>query len=173
MTVAPRQIRYRRLGRLRVFVVWTASDTPSTFAIRFGVARIQRRCPCHLLARTSRISMTDIFRRIFELTRAHVGSGSDTPPVGDIPYADASANASSESVPDPDEDDELAGYYANLEIPYGSDLPTVRAAWKRMMKTYHPDLHGDDPQKRQVAGELTAELTRAYQALSAALGDGK
>ncbi|HCV26145.1 MAG TPA: J domain-containing protein [Candidatus Latescibacteria bacterium] len=117
--------------------------------------------------------MTDIFRRIFELTRAHVGSGSDTPPVGDIPYANASANASSESVPDPDEDDELAGYYVNLEIPYGSDLPTVRTAWKRMMKTYHPDLHGDDPQKRQVAGELTAELTRAYQALAAALGDGK
>jgi DnaJ-class molecular chaperone len=59
----------------------------------------------------------------------------------------------------------LAGYYANLEIPYGSDQETVRAAWKQMMKKYHPDLHGEDPEKRRIAGELTAELTHAYQAL--------
>ena len=115
----------------------------------------------------------DLFQRLFELTRAHIGSRSGTPPVTDIPYDEPSAGPSDESVPDAGIDDELAGYYANLEIPYGSDLPTVRAAWKRMMKTYHPDLHGDDPQKRQVAGELTAELTRAYQALSASLGGDK
>ena len=66
----------------------------------------------------------------------------------------------------------LAGYYGNLEIPYGSDLHTVRAAWKRMMKKYHPDLHGEDAQKRQVAGELTAELTRAYQELVTVLERG-
>jgi curved DNA-binding protein CbpA len=63
----------------------------------------------------------------------------------------------------------LAGYYANLEIPYGSDLSAVRSAWKQMMKRYHPDLHGEDPEKRQVASELTAELTRAYQELAKVL----
>ncbi len=117
--------------------------------------------------------MSDLFQRIFNLTRAHLDSRLETPPVSEIPHADSSANTSHESAPKPDVDDELAGFYANLEVPYGSDLTTVRAAWKRMMKTYHPDLHGDDPQKRQVAGELTAELTRAYQALSAALGGDK
>lgn len=122
-------------------------------------------------ASTSEICVPgDLFQRLLELTRAHIGSRPGTPPVTDIPYDDTSAGASDASVPDAQIDDELAGYYANLEIPYGSDLPTVRAAWKRMMKTYHPDLHGDDSNKRQVAGELTAELTRAYQALSAALG---
>ena len=137
--------------------------------------------------------VSDLSQRLFNLTRAHLGSRSDTRPVGDNPYAkssgrhsntsssydeasshdDGTSDASHESAADPNVDDELAGYYANLEIPYGSDLATVRTAWKRMMKTYHPDLHGDDPQKRQVAGELTAELTRAYQALSASLGGDK
>ena len=60
-------------------------------------------------------------------------------------------------------DPELAGYYANLEIPYGSDLETARRAWKSLMKKYHPDLHASDPQKRDLANGLTAELTKAYQ----------
>ena len=65
-------------------------------------------------------------------------------------------------------DPRLAGYYANLEIPYGSDLPTARTAWKRLMKTYHPDLHGRDPERRRLANQITAELTRAYQGIEAA-----
>ena len=60
-------------------------------------------------------------------------------------------------------DPELAGYYANLEIAYGSDLETVRRAWRSLMKKYHPDLHASDPQKRDLANRLTAELTKAYQ----------
>jgi|TARA_B110000196_G_C20634455_1_gene425579 DnaJ-domain-containing protein 1 len=104
----------------------------------------------------------DLFNRLFELTRAYVGSRSgserawenDTEPV-------ASTRPEAGATQDP----ELARYYANLEIPYGSDIETVRAAWKRMMKKYHPDLHSTDPQKRQVADELSAALTRAYQEL--------
>ena len=56
----------------------------------------------------------------------------------------------------------LAKYYANLEIPYGSDLETATAAWKRLMKKYHPDRHSSDPQKQKVANELVQELNRAY-----------
>ena len=72
----------------------------------------------------------------------------------------------------PPRDERLAGYYANLEIPYGSDLATVRAAWKDLMKKYHPDLHGADPEKQRLAGEITANLTRACQELEAALERG-
>ena len=61
---------------------------------------------------------------------------------------------------------------ANLTLA-GCGTQSIPQSLNEVEKTYHPDLHGDDPQKRQVAGELTAELTRAYQALSAALGDGK
>ena len=63
----------------------------------------------------------------------------------------------------------LERYYANLELPYGADLGQVRAAWKRMMRAYHPDLHSQDPNKRQLANELTARLTEAYEELKTAL----
>lgn len=59
----------------------------------------------------------------------------------------------------------LAGYYANLEVPYGSDLGTVRRAWKRLVRKYHPDIHSGDPDKRRVANELTQGLNRAYENL--------
>lgn len=68
-----------------------------------------------------------------------------------------------------DRDPVLEGYYANLEIPYGSDLSRVKAAWKDQMKRYHPDRHSQDPEKRKVANELCAELTRAYQELERSL----
>lgn len=60
----------------------------------------------------------------------------------------------------------LAGYYSNLEVPYGSDLETVRRAWKRLVRKYHPDLHSKDPEKRRVANELTQGLNRAYEELA-------
>ncbi len=107
----------------------------------------------------------DLLRRLFHLTRAHVGPRSPSPSTGDDPSPSRSGDASQAP-------GELAGYYANLEIPCGSDLETVRAAWKGMMRKYHPDLHGADPEKRRLAGELTANLTRAYQELAAALEQG-
>jgi len=58
-----------------------------------------------------------------------------------------------------------AGYYANLEVPYGSDLGTVRRAWKRLVKKYHPDIYSRDPDKRRVANELTQGLNSAYENL--------
>ncbi len=68
-----------------------------------------------------------------------------------------------------DRDPVLEGYYANLEIPYGSDLSRVKTAWKEQMKRYHPDRHSQDSEKRKVANELCAELTRAYQELERSL----
>lgn len=67
----------------------------------------------------------------------------------------------------------LAQYYANLEIPQGSDLRTARRAWKRMMKQYHPDLHSGDPERVKLANELSAKLTEAYRALEANLSGGQ
>ncbi len=69
------------------------------------------------------------------------------------------------SIPD---DPNLAQFYANLEISYGSDVETARRAWKTMMKKYHPDLHGNDPERQRVATILTQELTAAYRAIEAA-----
>jgi DnaJ-class molecular chaperone len=62
-------------------------------------------------------------------------------------------------------DQELAALYSNLEVPYGSDLSTVRKAWKGLLRRYHPDLHSKDPGKREIAGELTRRLNGAYETL--------
>ena len=69
----------------------------------------------------------------------------------------------------PHVDSRMAVYYANLEVPYGSDLGIVRAAWKQQMKKYHPDMHADDAEKRRIANELAAELTTAYRELERSL----
>ncbi len=67
---------------------------------------------------------------------------------------------------DQEEDPELAGYYANLEIPDGSDLRTVKESWKRLLRKYHPDLHSNNPDRRQVAHELTQKLNKAYDEIT-------
>ncbi len=63
----------------------------------------------------------------------------------------------------------LAGYYANLELPYGASLDTVRRTWRRLVKKYHPDLHSADEQARRTATELVQGLNRAYEELAAHL----
>lgn len=67
--------------------------------------------------------------------------------------------------PRPAVDPLLARYYANLEVPYGSDLETVERAWKRLLRRYHPDVHATDPERQKVADDLVKELNRAYDHL--------
>lgn len=63
-------------------------------------------------------------------------------------------------------DARLQRCYNRLEIPVGSDLATVRRAWKEMMKQYHPDRYGNAPEKLETATRLCQELTEAYLELS-------
>ncbi|MEW6751289.1 MAG: J domain-containing protein [Candidatus Latescibacterota bacterium] len=122
-----------------------------------------------------------LLSRIGRIVRANLNAAWD-PVVAELQGARARSQQRPEAdapgshrpgAPAPPQDCALAGYYANLEVPYGSDLPTVRTAWRRMMRAYHPDRHGADPEKRRVANELTAELTRAYRELEKALKDGR
>ena len=62
--------------------------------------------------------------------------------------------------------DPLAKYYANLEIPVGSDQAIIKNAWKKQLKKYHPDLHCSDPEKKMIAENLTRQLNEAYRILS-------
>ncbi len=103
----------------------------------------------------------DLLGRIFRVVRAYAAAPEPRdayepwpPPV---------------SPPAPAEDPVLAGYYANLELPYGANLAAVKAAWKRLMKQYHPDRHARDPAKREVANALCAQLTHAYKELEKSL----
>jgi DnaJ-domain-containing protein 1 len=66
-------------------------------------------------------------------------------------------------------ENKIAQYYAQLEVPYGSDLETVKQSYRRLMRKYHPDLHSGDPEKQKIATELAQALSRAYGELEAIL----
>jgi len=62
-------------------------------------------------------------------------------------------------------DEAIRKAYAALEIPAGSDFETVRHAYRRLMRKYHPDLHTGRPDKQKAATDLTQRLTEAYKTL--------
>ena len=62
-------------------------------------------------------------------------------------------------------DDAIRKAYAALEVPAGSDFETVRKSYRRLMRKYHPDLHGGTPEKQRAANDLTQRLTQAYKTL--------
>lgn len=66
-------------------------------------------------------------------------------------------------------DAKLSKYYANLEIPYGSDLETAKKAWKHLVRKYHPDLHSNDQSKIQIATQLTSKLNEAFKEIEKSL----
>ena len=120
----------------------------------------------------------DILRRLLHIARSSIYSErwevEESPYLGGRRWPGNSSRAAGDGEGDhathanrspatPEADAVLAGHYANLEVPFGSELETVRAAWRRMMKKYHPDLHCRDPERRRIANELTARLTQAYR----------
>lgn len=73
--------------------------------------------------------------------------------------------------PPKEESPEIRRYYANLELPIGASADEVKAAYRRLMRRYHPDRHATDPARAKVANELAQELRRAYEGLMAHLGE--
>ena len=65
---------------------------------------------------------------------------------------------------------EIRRYYANLELPFGATADEVKAAYRRLMRRYHPDRHATDPARAEVANQVAQELRTAYEALLAYLG---
>ena len=62
-------------------------------------------------------------------------------------------------------DDAIRKAYAALEIPAGSDFATVRQAYRKLMRKYHPDLHAGRPDKQRAATDVVQRLTEAYKTL--------
>jgi DnaJ-domain-containing protein 1 len=57
---------------------------------------------------------------------------------------------------------EEAAYYAALELKPGTGFPEIKAAYKRLIKQYHPDRFHNDPARHQTALELSKRLNEAY-----------
>ncbi|MCK6547776.1 J domain-containing protein [Myxococcota bacterium] len=80
------------------------------------------------------------------------------------------AGRSTRSAPPGDEPEHIRRYYANLELPIGATVLEVKAAYRRLMRRYHPDLHQGDGEKAKVATALAQELRTAYEGLLDYLG---
>ena len=62
-------------------------------------------------------------------------------------------------------DEAVRRAYAALEVPPGSDFETIRKAYRRLMRKYHPDLHAGSREGQRAATDLTQRLTEAYKLL--------
>jgi len=69
-------------------------------------------------------------------------------------------------------DDKIARFYKRLDLPYGADFDQVKASYRKLIRKYHPDLHGGSPQKLKAATELTMQVTQAYNELEEHLVGG-
>ena len=107
-----------------------------------------------------------MIKRLFNIARAEFNDLAQKNKTTDspLPEADLFDTHQEDTISDP-----LSKYYANLEIPVGSDRETIKYAWKTQMKKYHPDLHSSDPEKKQTAEELTRQLNQAYRILDTAI----
>ena len=85
-------------------------------------------------------------------------SGASGPPPG----ANAGAGARR---PPRGADPMVVQYYARLELTYGAPWEDVKASYRRLMRKYHPDLHGHSPEKLKAATEVSQALTQAYNEL--------
>ncbi len=62
-------------------------------------------------------------------------------------------------------------WYRTLDLSPGADMAQVKAAYRTMMRKYHPDLHATDARKQKAATELSTRVTTAYNGLRLHLGD--
>lgn len=112
-----------------------------------------------------------MIKRLYRIARANIDGLLSNRSGAEAPFSQSEFSTGFEEPPRYENNgpafqaDPLAGHYANLEIPPGSDRKTVRKAWKRQLKKYHPDLHSADPEKVKIATELSQRLTDAYRAL--------
>jgi DnaJ-domain-containing protein 1 len=120
-------------------------------------------------------------RRLWNVARAELRGVFRRVPTADLPRPEPAPEArrpepeSSEPPPRarptrPTREAELRQWYANLELPYGAGADEVRAAYRRLMRRYHPDLHHGDEAAERTATELSQALRRAYEGLLAHLG---
>ena len=52
-----------------------------------------------------------------------------------------------------------------LGVRPGASAATIKAAWRRLARSHHPDLTGDDPAASRVATRKMAEINDAYETL--------
>ncbi|MEM7674920.1 MAG: J domain-containing protein [Myxococcota bacterium] len=124
-----------------------------------------------LRERLFRLAETEL-RSAARRLRGATGSFRSRPATSDdLPPASPGHASSAETTAASSFPAKIQRYYANLELPVGAAADEVKAAYRRLMRRYHPDRHANDPKRAQVATQVAQELRTAYDGLMAYLAD--
>ncbi len=63
--------------------------------------------------------------------------------------------------------EELRKDYALFGVAFGAPFPEVRNAYRKLMRTHHPDLHAGNQATQDEATQKSQELNTAYQRIKA------
>ena len=102
----------------------------------------------------------NLFKRIENIIKSNINYKAEKNDINidsyeDIYYSD------SKTIPN-DENKLEKKYYRILELEYGSDFNSIKKAYKRLLKKYHPDLFQNKPEKLKSAQEVTKQINEAY-----------
>jgi hypothetical protein len=129
--------------------------------------------------------MTDLLKRLAQLTRAHVHDlferrwlGRRAEPSWRVDFETPGDTASDPGFAAPPFEasassglpysEALAEAYRALDLPFGAPVERVTRQWKTYLKKCHPDRYANDPAKQADATRLTQELTQAHEKIKVA-----
>ena len=101
-----------------------------------------------------------LFKRIENIVKSNINHKEKKNDINIDSYEDIYY---SDSKTIPNEENKLEKkYYRILELEYGSDFNSIKKAYKRLLKKYHPDLFQNKPEKLKSAQEVTKQINEAY-----------
>ena len=100
-----------------------------------------------------------LFKRIENIIKSNINHKEeidiDINSYDDIYYED------SNNIPK-NENEKEKKYYKILELEYGSDFNSIKKAYKKLLKKYHPDLFQNKPEKLKSAQIVSKQINEAY-----------
>ena len=101
-----------------------------------------------------------LFKRIENIIKSNINHKEDEVQIDinsyeDVYYSDADEIPSEENALE-------KKYYKILELEYGANFDSIKKAYKKLLKKYHPDLFQSKPEKLKSAQEVTRQINEAY-----------
>ena len=146
-----------------------ASSTPAAHAERQRLgkersARVSRDRDTR--AQAQKASADDAMKRMREQA-ARGSSSTSTSSASSAGQARASGGGSKVQSHGSKQAAQVAEWCRTLDVPTDADAATIKTAYRKLMRKYHPDMHAGNPQKHKAATELSMRVTTAYNGLSA------
>jgi DnaJ-domain-containing protein 1 len=116
-----------------------------------------------------RAAADDAFRRIKQ-DAARGGSQRPTSTASSATAGSSAGHTPPRRPPRPGSSEaQLVEWYRVLDVSVDADVATIKTAYRRAMRKYHPDMHAGNPSKLKAATELSVRVTAAYDGLIAHL----